>query len=456
MFSLSHNPKLGNHLTSTSKINPGDNVFIECPLAFVPAFPLLHKRCDVCAKPAHNPLICPDCNLFCYCSSCSPLFHSTSECEVLKYFHHLPSDDGYSSLMLLRLALRIISLPPESSHLIHSFCSASPIPDHKLSHYSQLKELLINLGSSDFDISLFSRIELNSHDVPDIDFTTQSSGMALYPHGRLLTHSCTPNTSACTKTGSFCLTCLSDVLPNEPLTITYVDNLKCFHERSFDLESRYGFICECEGCLGNKVLPNCTVFCPVCVERSERDEEKDEGEFTVFELHGSEYECRRCESSQELIVSSLQSKINQILSSFSSGVSKFTADPARSFYDFSSVLYQVDGFPGKKGKKILTQNNSITISTIPYFIQSVIDNKVIQLEKKKELLDWCFVVISPFLQYSPSTATQIYQYYYAWLKQVDASSTRCGEAVAAAVFYAKMYGGVDEEQRVLALLRSVD
>ena len=77
-----------------------------------------------------------------------------------------------------------------------------------------------------------------------------ASGTALYAAPSLLNHSCCPNVEVRWLTdGRMSLTAARVILPNEPLTITYVDCDAPVTARREKLKFAYGFACTCERCL---------------------------------------------------------------------------------------------------------------------------------------------------------------------------------------------------------------
>ncbi|KAL0236556.1 hypothetical protein GEMRC1_003138 [Eukaryota sp. GEM-RC1] len=324
MTEICSSSQYGQHLVTPTAIQASSSLLFESPLVFVPTFPLLNNRCDVCGVIVSNPSICHRCHMFSVCKTCQRTSWHDAECDVFSNFKYLPDNDGFSSLMLVRLALRCHLLPSESKDFLNQLCHVRDLSSAKLDSYQNCSALLNALGLEFNDSTLFSRLETNCHDVPTHPDVPSSSGMALYPMGRLLNHSCTPNCSMTCLSGKLELTSIKPIKKREMLTVSYINNFCCVHERREELGERYGFSCDCQGCQTPSLLPDCSLLCPSC-------------QSTRFSLH-EDNSCKSCSLNNDQVSSLISDDVNCLLKDFKNGSDKFDIGDYGSLISFLKIL----------------------------------------------------------------------------------------------------------------------
>ncbi|KAL0227253.1 hypothetical protein P9112_014577 [Eukaryota sp. TZLM1-RC] len=426
---------LQNHIVSSKTFVAGETVLFDTPSVYVSAYPTTLSRCDVCSAAVTNASICSSCHFFCYCSSCElPSWHSSCECELLQNLKFLPTDDGYSSLMLVRLALRVWSMSQSGHDPIEGFCSDSLILMERTEQYKGYLSLLSALGCTLSSIDLFGQLEVNCHDVPDLPNVPQSSGMAAFQTARLLTHSCVPNCSMYSDGGQLIITAVRPIKPNEVLTVSYIDNLKCVHERCSELQSRYGFTCTCEGCSSSELLPTCNLYCPSC-------------KTCIFELHGEEFNCSNLNSNPKSVVEELKYVVEDVLACRLEVVESFYKGDLK-LVTLLKFMRFCEGF--KSSSNTLCKSNSLVVSLISLFMKSVIDSTIIPINRKKEFILYGLNVIEPYFQYNVGVAADVTLHYavftihHSLLPKFDLD-----KLVETAVHYEKLHKGEKAASQLL-------
>lgn len=260
-------------LVASEYIKSGSTILVQAPLASVPLPAKRHQRCNYCLRKAQ--LQC--------CSRCRSAYFCSNSCfrNAWLHFHRVlcePQEtDIYKDVdadrwLLERTALTLHShdrLNKQVSHSpphlpfaiealqLHTPLAALDIEQHQ--HNTTVADVAMFLEPFDCQIStqdldaLWHRIKLSSFPILDPEYHLEQMAVGVYPITSLyITHSCRPNAALLYKQGMQSVVTLDEVLPGEPITISYVDLISTKAQRTKALQERFGpgFVCHCLRCEG--------------------------------------------------------------------------------------------------------------------------------------------------------------------------------------------------------------
>ncbi|KAI8337860.1 hypothetical protein BD560DRAFT_339677 [Blakeslea trispora] len=261
-----------NTLIASESIKPGTTLLVEQPLASVPLPSKRHQRCNYCLQKAQ--LQC--------CSRCHSAYFCSNECfrSAWLHFHRVLCEpqvtDIYKDVdadrwLLERTALTLYShnrlnkqeshSPPYLPFAVHALnqlhvSQSNTTPAQTVHNVAQfLSSFDSELANQDLN-SLWLRIQNCSFPIEDTEHYLDQIALGVYPITALLVrHSCRPNAALIYKQDTQHIIALEDILPGEPVTISYVNLVSTKSQRATELKQRFGqdYQCHCIRCEGDLV-----------------------------------------------------------------------------------------------------------------------------------------------------------------------------------------------------------
>lgn len=263
----------GNRLVASEYIKSGSTILVQLPLASVPLPAKRHQRCNYCLRKAQ--LQC--------CSRCRSAYFCSNECfrNAWLHFHRVLCEpqvtDIYKDVdadrwLLERTALTLHSharLNKQQSHspshlpfAIHALGLHTPNSSTTSEHYNQstvdavaqfLEPFDCQISSDELS-ALWKQIQVCSFPILDTEHHLEQVAVGVYPITSLyVSHSCRPNAALVYKQDVQSIITLEDILPGEPVTITYIDLIATKAQRTKELKDKFGkdFECRCMRCAGD-------------------------------------------------------------------------------------------------------------------------------------------------------------------------------------------------------------
>ncbi|KAJ1138366.1 hypothetical protein NDU88_004753 [Pleurodeles waltl] len=261
-FEKFQSPGKGNGLRATSRLSPGDLVYIEEPFAYTVNQNGWGKVCEFCLCESPHLLQCSRCKFAKYCGKrCQTEAwpDHKKECKCLK------SVESEMEALPVRVVGKIIlKLHQKKPCLSEELYSVSDL----VSNFNeQNEERKITFECLAVMLHLYLRPEIPdlSQLIPDLNLleyfakafcnqfmiisdTSENVADGLYLTMSLLNHSCEPNCVTVFKGRHLHLRAIQEIQVGEELTTTYIDPLMTTVERQSQLRRKYCFQCDCRRC----------------------------------------------------------------------------------------------------------------------------------------------------------------------------------------------------------------
>ncbi|XP_062379810.1 histone-lysine N-methyltransferase SMYD3 [Sardina pilchardus] len=253
----------GNGLRAVHKIKAGELLYRASPLACCVSKKHLATACHNCFTRAESLLRCSRCKTARYCNAtCQKEAWSKhkGECRRLKNLHpRIPPDSVCLAARILSSMLSISHRASEELYTLQEHQShLTDMPEEKQMGLMQLcsaLQLFIQANDQSADpfpapdldlLNLLGQVTCNCFTISDGEL--QEVGVGLYPSMSLLNHDCQPNCVMMFEGKTLYLRAITDIQPQEELTISYTDAMAPSVERRSQLEEQYHFHCQCQRC----------------------------------------------------------------------------------------------------------------------------------------------------------------------------------------------------------------
>ena len=266
-------PGRGRCVVAEVALSPGTLILRQKPLVATFKRMQVNSRCQGCAQPMQQRLVCSVCKCVAYCSrSCQvgDWERHQEECGILAALP-LTKRPTETMLLMIRLILErrrqaAVSkdIPAGSGLRMEEFmCLESHRQEHpyeKVEVYAQLGTLVLDVLRNakevphvDLDgiIEDFCRFGCNNFTIVDDEMNAVGSGV--FPVAALLNHSCCPNVCVSFDGVELMMRVTEDVQPGDELCISYIELGATSASRRKDLLERYFFQCECSACVADSL-----------------------------------------------------------------------------------------------------------------------------------------------------------------------------------------------------------
>lgn len=261
-FEKFHSPGKGNGLRATSRLSPGDLLYIEEPFAYTVNHNGWGKVCELCLCESPHLLRCSRCKFAKYCSKrcqteawpehkleCKCLKSVESEMEALpvrvvgKIILKLHQKKPCLSENLYSVSDLVSNFNEQNEERKITFeCLAAMLHLYLRPEISDYFQLTPDLNLSEY----FAKTFCNQFMI--INDTSENVADALYLTMSLVNHSCEPNCVTVFKGRHLHLRAIQEIQAGEELTLTYIDPLMHTAERQRQLKRKYCFECDCRRC----------------------------------------------------------------------------------------------------------------------------------------------------------------------------------------------------------------